>query len=59
MKKGVKTLISILCVGVTTAGIVGGALNNTKAFAENNPLAFSSSIRAVTPYAQVRELGPS
>ena len=50
MKKGLKALISILCVGVTTAGVVGGALNNTKANAENNPLAFSSSIRAVTPY---------
>ncbi len=50
MKKGLKTLISILCVGVVAAGVVGGALKSTKAIAENNPLAFSSSIRAVTPY---------
>ena len=50
MKKGLKALVSILCVGVTTVGVVGGALNDTKANAENNPLAFSSAIRAVTPY---------
>lgn len=50
MKKGLKALISILCVGITTAGAVGGAVQNMKANAENNPLAFSSAIRAVTPY---------
>ena len=50
MRKALKTFISILCVGVTTAGIVGGTLNSTNANAENNPLEFSSSIRAVTPY---------
>lgn len=50
MRKALKTLISILCVGVTAAGVTSGALNNTNARAENNPLAFSSSIRAVTPY---------
>ena len=50
MRKALKTFISILCVGVTTAGVVGGTLNSTKANAENNPLEFSSSIRAVTPY---------
>ena len=54
MKKGLKTLISILCVGVTMAGVVGGVLNRTKANAENNPLAFSSSIRAVTPYEDAK-----
>ena len=51
MKKGLQTLISILSVGTLSAGIIGGALsNNKKAFAEDNPIAFSSSIRAVTPY---------
>ncbi len=50
MKKGLKALISIFCVGVTAAGFVGASVNSMQANAENNPLAFSSSIRAVTPY---------
>ncbi len=48
MKKGLKTLISILCVGVTAASVV--SLKSAQVKAENNPLHFSSAIRAVTPY---------
>ena len=50
MKKTMKALIASVCVGVTTAGVIGGAILNTKTNAENNPLNFSSAIRAVTPY---------
>ena len=50
MKKSIKTLIAVVCAGVTTAGVVGGVMLGTKTNAENNPLNFSSAIRAVTPY---------
>ena len=50
MKKGLNVMLSILCVGAVAASVVGGTFNSAKANAENNPLAFSSSIRAVTPY---------
>ena len=50
MRKGLHTVLSLLCVGAVAASVVGGTFNGTKANAENNPLAFSSSIRAVTPY---------
>ena len=50
MRKGTKALLSILCVGATATGIIGGVWKPTKALAENNPLNFSTSIRAVTPY---------
>lgn len=47
MKKAVKTLIAVLCVGATSFGVLN-SINMAKA--DNNPLAFSSAIRAVTPY---------
>lgn len=47
MKRAVKTLIAVLCVGATSFGVLNG-LNMAKA--DNNPLAFSSAIRAVKPY---------
>ena len=80
MKKAMKILVSALCVGVTTAGAIGGTIASMSTRAENtpekastsvnvptetkklpvatpvadngqnNPLAFSSAIRAVTPY---------
>lgn len=50
MKKAIKNLMAFLCIGATTAGIIGGAITNTQARAENNPLNFSSAIRAVKPY---------
>ena len=47
MRKAVKTFIAVLCVGATSIGVLN---NMPTANAENNPLNFSSSIRAVTPY---------
>ena len=47
MKRAVKTLIAVLCVGATSVGVLNGV---GTAKADNNPLAFNSSIRAVTPY---------
>lgn len=47
MKKAVKTLVAVLCVGATSVGVVNGM---STAKADNNPFAFNSSIRAVTPY---------
>lgn len=49
MKKITKTILSVLCVGATAVGGMGGYAK-ASAQAENDPLAFSSAIRAVTPY---------
>lgn len=48
MKKISKIILSILCVGATAVGGMGGYAKASAA--ENDPLAFSSAIRAVTPY---------
>ena len=45
LPKIVKVLLQLFL-----GGIIGGVWKPTKALAENNPLDFSTSIRAVTPY---------
>lgn len=51
MTKTLKRLTTIFCIcAMLTVGIFGNLITNLRANAEDNPIDFSSSISAVTPY---------